>query len=91
MREARRGIPHKHIILLVVGLLCYNCLDIEILQSNKTEDSEDPPIFDAIVDMMFGKVKPPSCSEPSLVECPLGNECASIHTTADGTCKSVIL
>ena len=71
-----------------VDVLCYNCLDIEILQSNKTEGGADLPIFDAIVDVMFGGVKPPSCSDPSLVECPLGNECGSIHTTADGTCTS---
>ena len=72
-------------------MLCYSCSDIEILQTNKTEGSEDPPIFDAIVDVMFGGVKPPSCSDPSLVECPLGNECASIRTTANGICMSVIL
>ena len=76
--------------VLFVDLRCYTCLDIVIL-SNKTAGTADLPVFDSIVNVMFGGVKPPSCSEPSLVECPLGNECASIHATADGTCTSNIL
>ena len=51
----------------------------------------EPPLFEAIVDVVFGGVQPPSCSEPSLVKCPPENACASVRTTAEGMCKTITL
>ena len=70
-------------IILFSGLSCYSCLDVEILETDRSHDS----LYHSLVSVHFGGVDPGSCASSSMSQCSDGEVCFSVNTTAEGVCK----
>ena len=66
---------------------CYNCLDIAVLESDRQPDNPAKPLYEAVVDVKFDGIYPPSCEHPSYVKCSEEKTCYSFESEISGICK----
>ena len=62
-------------------------MDLTILETDRTEDSTVKSLYDTLVELEYGGVKPPPCSETILKKCAAGEICFSYRGEISGTCK----
>ena len=79
------------IYIFIADLQCFSCMDLNILESARTAESPEGPLYDNMVDVLYGGVKPPPCSQPALVTCPAGNTCGWLEAVAEGKCGFITL
>ena len=70
---------------------CYTCMDVKILETDRTPDSTAPDLVETLIDVIFKPrgIDPPPCDRPALLHCPdVGRPvCHSYRATYSGTCE----
>ena len=62
-------------------------MDLTVLETNRLPDSTVAPLYDTLVELEYGGIAPPPCSEAVLQKCSKGEICFSYKGVISGVCK----
>ena len=57
------------------------------METDRLPDNPAKPLYEAVVEVKFDGIYPPSCEHPSYIKCAEGNTCFNFQGEVSGICK----